>query len=299
MPRRKRSYLPGGAFHITARTHWGEFWFEELRSEIVAILSTALNRTDTLLLAYAIMANHIHLVVRQGIAPLSRLMHTLCQRTAYAVHRRMGRKGYVMGYRYFDTPCRDEAHLRNAILYTHRNPVEAAMCRRADEYQWSSAAAYHGVATSITCAGIQPAIELFASGLPDRTPSQDYADFYAWYDACKQLGPDDPRPYSPGITEGDVFWLDNFTSGDVAERRRADLRDVVLRALAELAPGLKVVDLRGSVRTKRVVAVRTAVVERALNAGHEPVDVARFLNLADSSVSRVNVALARSSKMPS
>ena len=109
MPRRKRSYLPGCAFHITARTHSGEYWFEELRSEIVAIIGSALKQTDALLLAYTIMTNHIYLVIRQGDAPLAQLMHPVGQRTAYAVHRRCKRSGYVLGYRYFDVPCRDEA----------------------------------------------------------------------------------------------------------------------------------------------------------------------------------------------
>src|SRR5262245_39185834 len=149
MPRRKRSYLPGCAFHITARTHSGEFWFEELRSEILAIIDRALKQTDALLLAYAIMCNHLHLVVRQGDAPLARLMQPIGQRTAYAVHRRCKRKGYVLGYRYFDVPCRGDAHLRNAIMYTHRNPVEAGLCKEPAEYQWSSALAYSSGANAL------------------------------------------------------------------------------------------------------------------------------------------------------
>src|SRR5262245_15573974 len=113
MPRRKRSYVPGGAFHITARTHSGEFWFDDLRSERVEIIAIGLSRTDAALIAFAVMTNHLHLVIRQGEAPLSQLMHPVCQRAAYAVQRRLKRKGYVMGYRYFDTLCREEAHLRN------------------------------------------------------------------------------------------------------------------------------------------------------------------------------------------
>ncbi|MGH7460122.1 MAG: hypothetical protein ACREMA_03720 [Longimicrobiales bacterium] len=45
MPRRKRSYLQGGAFHITARTHSGEFWFEDLRVQILDII---FNRAEPL-----------------------------------------------------------------------------------------------------------------------------------------------------------------------------------------------------------------------------------------------------------
>jgi REP element-mobilizing transposase RayT len=296
MPRRKRSYLPGGAFHVTARTHGGEFWFEELRSQIVEIIAAALKQTDASLLAYGIMTNHIHLVLRQGAAPLSQLMHPICQRTAYAVHRGCNRRGYVMDYRYFDTPCRDEAHLRNAIAYTHRNPVEAGMCKDPCDYEWSSALAYRTASLSaVRINGLHPVIELFASGLPDRTPQQDYADYYAWYDACRELGPDDPRPHSPGVTAGDEFWVANFAVKCLPDSRpQSDLGDVVRRTLTAIAPDITLDQIRSGVRTKSVVAARSAAIAQALRAGHRPISVAQFLNTSDTTVSRVRVALPKS-----
>ncbi|MEX2283593.1 MAG: hypothetical protein WEE89_14000 [Gemmatimonadota bacterium] len=298
MPRRKRSYLPGCAFHITARSHNGEFWPDELRTEIVEIIALGLKQTDAVLHAFAVMTNHIHLVLRQGEAPLSQLMHPVCQRTAYAVHRAVKRTGYVMGYRYFDTPSIEESHLRNAILYTHRNPVEALMCADACDYEWSSHRAYLSASPSEKRISALYAVnDLFASGLPDRTPQQDYADFYVWYDACKKLAPSDPRPYAPGVTAGDEYWLENFGVKRLAKRSyRPDLRDVVIIALAELAPTISLDALRVGLRTRPLIALRQAIIERALRAGHRPIDVARYLNTSDSTVSRVNVALARKAR---
>ena len=296
MPRRKRSYLPGCAFHITARTHSGEYWFEELRSEIVAIIEYALTQSDALLLAYAIMTNHFHLVVRQGVAPLARLMHPIGQRTAYAVHRHCQRSGYVLGYRYFDTPCRDEAHLRNAIMYTHRNPVDAGLCREAAEYEWSSALVYTSISDAFRVPSLQPALELFRSGLPDRTARQDYLDFYSWYDTCKQLMPDAPRPHSPGVTEGDVFWLRNFGSTRAgAERPREDLRDIALRTIAESAPDVTLELIRLGAYNRLLISIRDTIAVRALRAGHRSIDIANFLNTSDSTVSRVRTRLAQAS----
>jgi REP element-mobilizing transposase RayT len=298
MPRRKRSYLPGCAFHITARTHSGEYWFEELRSEIVAIIGSALKQTDALLLAYTIMTNHIHLVIRQGDAPLAQLMHPVGQRTAYAVHRRCKRSGYVLGYRYFDVPCRDEAHLRNAIMYTHRNPVEAGLCSEATEYEWSSALAYASSGDSLRVPALKPALELFKSGLPDRTARQDYSDFYSWYDTCKRLAPDAPRPYSPGVTDGDVFWMQHFGSMHAGvERPRADLRDIALRTLADSAPDITLDLVRTRAYSRPLIAVRDAIVVRALRAGHRSIDIASFLNTSDSTVSRVRTRLAQASSV--
>jgi REP-associated tyrosine transposase len=294
MPRRKRSYAPGAAFHITARTHSGEFWFEDLRSELVEIIAIGLSRSDAALIAYAVMTNHIHLVIRQGNAPLSQLMHPVCQRAAYAVHRRLERNGYVMGYRYFDTLCHDQAHLRNAILYTHRNPVDADMCTEPWEYRWSSDAAYRTApGKEPDIAALRPAVELFRSGLADRTAQQDYADFYAWYDACKKLDPDDLLPCSPGVTAGDEYWLRNFEVTQGADlQSNSDLRDVVRRALMELAPDMTLDQLRAGGYSKSFLAIRSGVIDCALRADHRPFRIARFLNISDSTVSRVNVQRA-------
>ncbi|MGH7469471.1 MAG: transposase [Longimicrobiales bacterium] len=293
MPRRKRSYLPGCAFHIIARTHNGEFWFEELRPEVLEIIALALKQTDALLLAFAIMTNHIHLVVRQGIAPLSQLMHPLCQRTAYAVHRRVKRKGYVMEYRYFDTPCRDDAHLRNAIMYTHRNPVEAGMCAEACDYAWSSDFAYRTASPEASrILALRPAVHLFASGLTDRTPQQDYADYYAWYDTCKNLGPDDPRPHSPGVTPADEFWMANFSVTPAPDAfTQRDLSDIVARALADLAPVITLDQIRAGMRSRPVSAIRKTLIAHALQAGHQRIKIARFLSTSDTTVSRVRLPL--------
>jgi REP element-mobilizing transposase RayT len=291
MPRRKRSYLPGGFFHITARTHGGEFWFEELRSEIETIIETALKRTDAALVAYGLMTNHLHLIVRQGMAPLSQLMHPVCQRTAYAVHRRARRTGYVMDYRYFDTPCAEQSHLRNAIVYVHRNPVEAGMCSDARAYVWSSDSVYRSVSSG-RIAALRPVTELFASGLSDRTAQQDYADYYAWYDACKNVGADELKPLAPGVTAGDEYWQRNYGSSSASNvDSTPDLGDVVKRALAQAPPDVSLELIRTGVRTRRVSAIRRLLIERALRVHHRPIDVAQFLNTSPTTVSNVRASL--------
>jgi REP element-mobilizing transposase RayT len=152
MGRRKRSYLPGAAFHLTARTSGHEHWWadDKLRNSVVGIVSDALHRTDARLVAFTIMTNHFHLTVRQGIDPLARLMHPVCQRIALLVRRAHGREGHIFERQFRDKPCASADHLRQVIYYTHRNPVKAGMCAEANEYVWSSACAYTGVQSPAT-----------------------------------------------------------------------------------------------------------------------------------------------------
>jgi hypothetical protein len=180
-------------------------------------------------------------------------------------------------------------------MYTHRNAVAAGLCNDALEYEWSSARAYaSGSSKATRLAALQPAIELFSSGLPDPTIYQDYLDFYAWYDACKRLAPGEPRPHAPGVTDGDVYWMQNFgTNRVVADRPRTDLRDIVDRALTESKPDVTLERLRHGAYTRRLVAIRNAIVVRAWRAGHRPADMAHYLNISDSTVSRVRSLLTQ------
>ncbi|MCP4601222.1 MAG: transposase, partial [Proteobacteria bacterium] len=79
MPRFARIYYPQGIFHIVSRTFNREFLIagQEERNYYLGLLEESLKKTDALLLSWCLMSNHIHLVVRAGADPLSRLMKSV------------------------------------------------------------------------------------------------------------------------------------------------------------------------------------------------------------------------------
>ena len=142
MGRRLRPHLPGATFHLTSRLHAGLPRFTPgMRTRAVGILREEVDRSDIDMLAYVIMPNHFHLVLRQGEAPLHRFMQPWLTRIALLVQRTWGCVGHVFERRYRDSVC-DLDHLRHAIDYTHRNPVRAGLCRLPDRYAWSSYGAW-------------------------------------------------------------------------------------------------------------------------------------------------------------
>jgi putative transposase len=52
-------------------------------------------------------------------------------------------KGHLWQGRYFSSPL-DSTYFLNAIRYVELNPVRARMVERAEDYEWSSAAAHCG-----------------------------------------------------------------------------------------------------------------------------------------------------------
>src|SRR4051794_14948603 len=89
MARTARISLPGGIFHVVSRFARDEWWLDRdgARDAYLALLGKAAAVDDAQVLAYCLMSNHVHLVVRQGTAPLSRLMKSVHTGFATWVHR--------------------------------------------------------------------------------------------------------------------------------------------------------------------------------------------------------------------
>ena len=78
MGRRRRPYMPGAVFHITARTQGRVDYFDpRMRDHIREAMATVQQHTDAKLRAFVIMSNHMHVVLQQGVAPLATFMMTL------------------------------------------------------------------------------------------------------------------------------------------------------------------------------------------------------------------------------
>jgi REP element-mobilizing transposase RayT len=297
MSRKLRPNLPGLAFHVTNRTNGKVHWFtEDIRCEVVKIIAETLPRSDARLIAQTVMSNHFHLLVQQGNAPLSRLMQPICRRIAIVVKRIHGHAGHVFGQPYASIPCVTADHVRQVIYYTHRNPVKASICSDAADYAWSSHHAYTG--TQAICKAkyelpalmLWPALELFAC-----TAAATAADMYAgyhrfctWREECDALPEGVPRAPGPVYPWGDVWWTRRFRPGPPPDEDWVpDLRDLVLHALRELAPDMSLELLRLPRRTRERINLCKQIIARAVSAGYTGVEIARFLNVAECTVSRI------------
>jgi REP element-mobilizing transposase RayT len=146
MPRFARLKYPGGIFHVIARCLNHEFLIEDDldREKYLSLLGKTLGRTDAAVLAYCLMSNHVHVVVRAGEDPLAKLFKPV--HTGYALWKngRSGRIGPVFAGR-FKSPLVDEgAYLLELVRYVHNNPVRAGIVPGASASSWSSHRAYIG-----------------------------------------------------------------------------------------------------------------------------------------------------------
>ena len=301
--RELRPYLPGGVFHVTARTLNKDHWFEpvEIREYALSALVESLKRTDANLITFAIMTNHLHLVVRQGGMPLAQLMQPFLRRIARRVQGRYKRSGRIFGKRYWAEACTDAEYFRRLILYTNINPLRAKYCDWECDYNWSSHSAYLGAACNKTAlrseleARLSPVLSVFASG-KDRTQEELHADYRTHVAAERmRLAAVAPALVPPRTDDGDEFWSNEFAHR-VQEygrhpRPAVSVHDIARAVLKKSAPGLPIdwlLTMRGG---RQIVAVRHEIVERSLQHGHRPTAIATYLRVAPSTVSRVRSAM--------
>jgi putative transposase len=95
---------------------------------------------DFLLFGYVVMPGLLHLLLMPLGRGLTGSMHALKRITAEKLMRRRGCSGPVWQARYFDVILRRVRDFWEKLEYIHDNPVAAGLARRADQWQWSSAA---------------------------------------------------------------------------------------------------------------------------------------------------------------
>jgi putative transposase len=139
MPRKPRVFVVGGAYHVYCRVGRGERPFAE--DEAAALFVETLARVKAehglTILAWCLMPNHYHLVVRSGELPLWRSMRLVQGRFSKALNRRDRVLGPLWQGRYKSRLIEDGTYLMQAIVYVHLNPVAAGMGGDPAAHRWS------------------------------------------------------------------------------------------------------------------------------------------------------------------
>lgn len=178
MPRRPRLSLPNVPLHLIQRGNNRQICFvadEDYRFYLDWLRDYA-SRAGCRIHAYALMTNHVHLLVsaQRGDAP-GEMMKALGQRYVQYFNRTYRRSGTLWEGRYRSCPTQAEDYLLACQRYIELNPVRAAMVAHPVDYRWSS---YRANAQGEVNALITPHEVFCALGLDDAARHSAYRELF-------------------------------------------------------------------------------------------------------------------------
>ena len=180
MPRPTRWRVPGGIFHVTVRGNNRQqiFLDEADHQRYLTELSDAFHEFGCDLLAYALMPNHVHLVIRDQQGQLSRCMQILNARYTRYFNRRYQRIGHLYQGRFYARLVDRNEYLLQVTRYVHLNPVRARLAARPADYTWSSYRAYVGFPQGhVGCPADPQMVWSLMGGGNSRQPAACYREF--------------------------------------------------------------------------------------------------------------------------
>ena len=135
---------PDGVYMVTAATLHKEHLFKT-RETLTLLEDTLLSlsrKYDWQLEAWAVFANHYHLVVRglPGSDDLGKLLKHLHADTARELNRVHNAPGRQVWFNFWETRLTYERSYCARLNYVHQNPVRHGLVPVANQYRWCSAA---------------------------------------------------------------------------------------------------------------------------------------------------------------
>lgn len=145
MSRVPRKQSESNVYHVFARGVARMQIFEDRTDNLffLSLLERMASRDNCAILAYCLMGNHFHLVVRMAMEELSEEMRRLEVSYAQYFNEKYGRVGTLFQGRFGSEPIDSDEQLLAAIRYVHLNPEKAGIAP-FDAYEWSSYQNYVG-----------------------------------------------------------------------------------------------------------------------------------------------------------
>lgn len=317
MPRQARLDAPGTLHHVMGRgIERGKIFRDESdREDFLNRLADLSREKAWTVYAWALLPNHVHLLLRTGNQLLAKSMRRLL--TGYVVNfnRRHRRYGHLFQNRYKSIICEEDPYLLELTRYIHLNPLRAGIVKGLEElkrYPWVGHSAIAGkvkrdwqeVDTVLAYFGkgrrkaIQQYEEFVAKGVskgrrPELVGGGLIRSLGGWSEVLSLR-----RRGIQAVSDQRILGSSEFVEDllSEAERRTKETLRISKKKIPDLASlarnivakeGLREDELRSGSRKKGTSRVRRLFCQLAAKQmGYPGAEVARFLGVTTSAVNR-------------
>jgi REP element-mobilizing transposase RayT len=162
-----------GIYHVTSRGNNQQVIFDEgLRRLYLWQLTQIARLHDWSIYGWALMSNHLHLVLEIGDKGISNGMRDINTYVAKASNLRFGRIDHCFGERFWSALIKTEAYFYNCLRYILWNPARAGLEDRPGSCGWTSFRATIGLDSVIEPLAVGRLLEFFGS-----SPTASRAEF--------------------------------------------------------------------------------------------------------------------------
>lgn len=295
MPRTARIDIPNLLQHVIVRgIEKGDiFTSDDDRHDFVTRFSRLLESTGTECLAWALLSNHFHLLLRMRDVPLSKFMRRLLTGYAVTFNLRHNRSGHLFQNRYKSLVCDEEEYLLELVRYIHLNPLRAGVVAKLDKldsYPWCG----HSVLLARKELRGQSTAEVLSYFSPSVAAARRH--YRSFIQDGIRMGRRDEL-VGIGVFKGNqaVELQDSRVLGneDFVERiiRQAGMespdRKITLDRILEIVAAtldITETELMSRTRALRVANARSIICHIAYTSGHRGVDIARRLKISGAGV---------------
>lgn len=140
MARHARTQAESGIYHVMLRgiNRDAIFLEDEDYERFLRALALTKSASGCSILAFCLMTNHVHLIMRPTDEPIGTVMKRLGVRYAGWFNRKYGRVGHVFQDRYKSLPVESDQYMAALLRYVWNNPVASGLATSPEDYRWSS-----------------------------------------------------------------------------------------------------------------------------------------------------------------
>ena len=134
-------------YHIFNRGNFRQAIFEE-DEDYKTFLDLAFEiaeEKELIIICYTLIPNHFHFVDLTMRANISEYMQRLTTNYVQKINKKKGRSGHLMQGRFKSIIIDSDNYLLEISRYLHLNSVKAGLCKRPENYKWSSYRQYIGL----------------------------------------------------------------------------------------------------------------------------------------------------------
>lgn len=176
MSRRTIDFAPGQYYHIYNRGVGKQPIFREQENYLylLRLFKKYVSQLDVTVIAYCLMPNHYHLLLRQdGQDPAGLLPQRAFNSYTKAFNKRYDRTGTLFEGRYRAIWVDKTEYLFHLCRYIHANPVKARLVARLEDWPFSNYLEWMGLRN-----GTLVDRDFVAESFPDREPYRQFVTAY-------------------------------------------------------------------------------------------------------------------------